>query len=215
MNFPSDKYEAVSNAASFVAVAAAAIVCLAALIGAKAAIISSADPLAISIEYSDFFEKAAPQEVIEEVLDEEAIDEQIIKKEVKRKEVKKREKVPEKNVSDEPSLAAQQPALSNVHAVNLSENQEFMNHFLRLVQKSLYYPKTARKAGISGIVEIKVTFSASGEIKNVGAAGRKYPKILGEAALKTMERVKKDWRPLLNPHKEQSVIIPVSFELTN
>lgn len=215
MNVWMDKYESVSNAGSLIAVALVAAVALVLLLNDRnVPVISGITPSVIVIEYSEFFEKASPSaQTAEEVFAEEIIPDPVVKKNIEQKEVKKQTKVSEEKAVSSEQQANSSPIVSDIKAVDLSAHEEFLSYFLGLVQKSLYYPRNARKAGITGIVEIKVTFTASGEIKNFALNGKKHSALLGDAALKTMEQVRKDWRPLLNPQKEQSVIIPVSFEL--
>ncbi|MDR1194931.1 MAG: TonB family protein [Endomicrobium sp.] len=206
------EYETVSNAGGMITVFAAVIFSAAVLFGGVKPITLSGVgmPASISIEYStelNTTQAAMPQKTVQK---QEYIEEETVN-----------EKVTEETAAEEfsPQKESQQQYAGQIQegfgeeSVDLSANDEFLSYFLRLVQSSLHYPKNARKAGISGIVEIKIVFSASGEIKNASVAGNKHHKILSEAALKTVEKVKKDWHPILNPRREQAVIIPVSFEL--
>jgi TonB family protein len=174
--------------------------------GEKPIILSGAGATAyMSIEYA--LESASSDEIAKEP---EAVkEEEIISQKVRRHETEK--SLPQKETAQKKVIG--NPGNAEESGWDLSKNDEFLNYFLRLVQSSLYYPKNARKAGISGIVEIKVIFSDSGEIRGASIAKKNHHKILGDAALKTVERVKRDWHPILKPRREQSVIIPVSFEL--
>jgi TonB family protein len=167
----------------------------------------------ILIEYSAQSEMSEESMESEISFSEESIPEPV---EVKREPLKpKPEK--QKKEKEESSLSASEKQVLGDSAVSGVENSqseldEFINSFLLLVQKHLYYPKNARKAGISGTVEIKIFFDAGGEIENFEIAGGNRRKILAEAALKTLETVKSDWRPQ-GLVKKQAIVVPVYFEL--
>lgn len=219
-----DRYEAVSNISAMAAVAAGAALSALVFLNHKPLAANTELSSVISIEYAEFSENILPSPEIScgKTFAREIEPEPALQEETVNEEIKKTEKISEEKISGAPSFKAPDEASSGVcssaAAADLSGNAEFLNYFLGLVQQSLYYPKSARKAGITGKVEIKVTFGASGEIKSAVVTETKHSEILGKAAIKTMERVSREWRPdefshFLKPHKEQSVIIPISFEL--
>jgi TonB family protein len=225
-----DKYESISNISAYAVVFIILLLSCFALFSDNTIRISGyGNP--ISLQYLDDGGSAGVENFQEELeLSEKTGDDVLLASEDKKPVVKKPEPVEKKklpqpvktplnaeNLTAAGTIAGDDNGEENGYlggaGENLSDNPEFINHFLRLVQSSLYYPRHAVNAGITGTVEIKVVFSSSGEIKSASIAGKKYNKMLGEAALKTMERVKKEWTPFLRPGREQAVIIPVSFEL--
>ncbi|MDR1941157.1 MAG: TonB family protein [Endomicrobium sp.] len=211
-----NNYETISNAASISVIIAISLLFAIASVGEKTIAVSGVMPFAVSVEYAllqaDFSQASSISES-----DAEGILPQI-KKTIQPKPQKK-EKISddmqetEKTVSDDEAQNAQYSPLPYGQSASQSDD-EFLQLFLQTVQALLYYPKHAQKAGITGIVEIKVSFSDSGEIESAQLAGKNHNKILGGGAMKTMERVKNKWRPVLKPQKKQTVIIPVSFKLT-
>ncbi|MDR2426801.1 MAG: energy transducer TonB [Endomicrobium sp.] len=199
------QYETISNTGGVFTVIALLLFSMVVLQGEKPIVLSgTGTTVSMSIEYAQELTLNSETTKEQEDVKEEVISQKAYKDLTENSAVDKQ--TPQKNVQENPNDAAQE-------GFDLSKNDEFLNYFLHLIQSSLYYPKNARKAGISGIVEIKVVFSASGEIKSASISGKNHHKILGEASLKTVERVKRDWQPILKPRREQSVIIPVSFEL--
>jgi TonB family protein len=91
----------------------------------------------------------------------------------------------------------------------------FIGEFRAVIQETLYYPKNARRAGITGEVKVRVVFSADGYVLSYELLEGKYHKSLGNAALTTLEDVRAKWKPPLEPGSEQAVIIPIIFEITS
>ena len=90
-------------------------------------------------------------------------------------------------------------------------SDQFINNFLTLVEKNKYYPKNARRAGLTGTVKVKITFDANGKITSAKLAPGNYHQTLGEAALATIEKAKRHWNPAGGG--PQSLTIPINFKL--
>lgn len=114
-------------------------------------------------------------------------------------------------VSEEPVKAAGPPAQPQM---TQGEYDKFLSAFLYKVKQELYYPKAAQRGNISGTVKVSIVFDANGHILSYKlAGGGNYHKLLGEAALKTIEQVKSVWKPPLAPGHQQTIVVPVVFEL--
>lgn len=114
-------------------------------------------------------------------------------------------------VSAEPVKAAGPPERPQM---TQSEYDKFLSAFLYKVRQELYYPKAAQRGNISGTVKVGVVFNANGHILSYKLADNgNYHKLLGEAALKTIEQVKLVWKPPLTPGHQQAIVVPVVFEL--
>lgn len=116
------------------------------------------------------------------------------------------------NYSAEPVKAAGPPAQSQ--QMSQGDYDKFLSAFLYKIKQELYYPKAAQRGNISGTVKVSITFDAGGNIASYKlAGGGNYHKLLGEAALKTIEQVKSVWKPPLAPGHQQTIVVPVVFEL--
>lgn len=115
------------------------------------------------------------------------------------------------NVSAEPVKAAGPPV--QPQQMSQGDYDKFLSAFLYKVKQELYYPKAAQRGNISGTVKVSITFNASGNVVSYKLAGGDYHKLLGEAALKTIEQVKAVWKPPIAPGHQQTIVVPVVFEL--
>jgi TonB family protein len=215
-----DKYEAVSNISGIITVSMVVLLLAARLWSQKPLVIDGFMQTSVSLEYTEYA-AAAHSELQAETAEVPSVREEAAAEETAEEIIADEEK-PEETKSAANSAAPSAESAGGAGAAAApfsgpqgepSENAEFINSFLRLVQSKLYYPKHARNAGITGTVEIKVTFSADGEITDCSVADGKYHKALAGASLKTMEQVKKSWQPMPGFSKEQTIIIPVRFEL--
>ena len=113
--------------------------------------------------------------------------------------------------SAEPVKAAGPPAAQQM---SQGDYDKFLSSFLYKVKQELYYPKAAQRGNISGTVKVSIVFDANGNILSYKlAGGGNYHKLLGEAALKTIEQVKSVWKPPIAPGHQQTIVVPVVFEL--
>lgn len=103
------------------------------------------------------------------------------------------------------------PAAAAVAAPQPSAVNSFIAQFRITVEKNKYYPKSARRAGITGIVKIRVTFNTQGYIAGAHLVPGDYPAELGQGALTTIERVKDKWKP--HGPGPSSLVIPLIYHL--
>lgn len=89
----------------------------------------------------------------------------------------------------------------------------FLSAFLAKIRQELVYPRAAQKANISGTVKVNINFDANGNVTSYQLASGNYNKMLGDAAEKTIARVKAAWKPPMVPGKAQTIVVPVVFEL--
>lgn len=94
------------------------------------------------------------------------------------------------------------------------DTSAFIGAFRAVIQENLYYPKNAHRAGITGEVKILVVFNADGSVLSYEALDGSYHKSLGKAAFSTLEAVRDKWQPPMDLGSEQTVIIPIIFEIT-
>ncbi|MDR0620389.1 MAG: energy transducer TonB [Deltaproteobacteria bacterium] len=92
-----------------------------------------------------------------------------------------------------------------------NESKRFVSDFLRLVEKSKFYPNEAKRDNITGTVKVKVSFNGVGDITGISLVTGGHDPILGQAALKTMEKVKARWRGKAGA--PDSLVVPIAFKL--
>ncbi|MDR1677183.1 MAG: energy transducer TonB [Deltaproteobacteria bacterium] len=90
-------------------------------------------------------------------------------------------------------------------------SRKFISDFIRLVEKSKYYPNEAKRENITGTVKVKVIFNGSGEITGVSLVSGNYNPILGQAAISTLNKVKGRWRARAGA--PNSLVVPINFVL--
>ncbi|MDR1486963.1 MAG: TonB family protein [Deltaproteobacteria bacterium] len=95
--------------------------------------------------------------------------------------------------------------------VSASQQEAFISAFVKTVEKNKFYPNEARNKGLTGQVKIRVTFDGQGLISSIELVDGDYPVVLGQAALKTMQTVKKRWQAKLGA--PNSLVVPISFKL--
>ncbi len=108
---------------------------------------------------------------------------------------------------------AGQPAPSLPAQMSATDYNLFVKAFLQSVQKRLYYPRNAQRAGIYGTVKVSIRFSAEGSIISYQLVSGDYHTTLGEAAITTIDNVKAVWKPPLAPGNAQTIIVPIVFSL--
>lgn len=114
-------------------------------------------------------------------------------------------------VSPEPVKSAAPPTPPQMAQ---GDYDKFLSAFLYKVKQELYYPKAAQRGNLSGTVKVGIVFDAGGQIVSYKLADSgNCHKLLGEAALKTIEQVKAGWKPPLAPGHQQTIVVPVVFEL--
>lgn len=112
-----------------------------------------------------------------------------------------------------PGPASPQAAEAAVPAapVAQADRDKFVAGFLRLVERSKFYPGQARRDNLTGTVRVRVSFSPLGEITGVSLAPGDYDPVLGQAALATMEKVRGRWKA--RPGAPGSLVVPIAFRL--
>ncbi|UQZ88036.1 hypothetical protein C4J81_01905 [Deltaproteobacteria bacterium Smac51] len=113
---------------------------------------------------------------------------------------------PERKEAPAKSAPAPAPAAPSREA-----QDKFASDFVKAVEKNKFYPKEARKAGLTGTVKVKVTFDGQGFIRSASLLPGSYPAELGEAAMATIEKVKKRWAP--KNGGPSSLTVPIGFRL--
>jgi|GEM_PF-6590188 len=91
------------------------------------------------------------------------------------------------------------------------KTNNFISKFTRAVEKSKFYPKAARQAGLTGTVKVRVTFNSQGLITGAYLIPGNYPPALGEAAMTTINKVKSRWAP--REGGPAALVVPISFRL--
>jgi protein TonB len=102
-------------------------------------------------------------------------------------------------------------AVTTTPKANPNESKKFISDFLRLVEKSKFYPNQARRDNVTGTVKVRVGFTAQGEINSIALVPGDYDQVLGQAALSTMEKVKSRWRA--KSGAPNSLVVPIAFKL--
>ena len=103
------------------------------------------------------------------------------------------------------------PAPAKAAAPAKAKASNFVGDFVATVERSKFYPKAARQAGITGTVKVRVSFDGSGQITGYSLVSGSYHPSLGEAALSTMAKVKGRWKP--KGGGPSSLVVPIGFRL--
>jgi TonB family protein len=90
-------------------------------------------------------------------------------------------------------------------------SRRFISDFLKLVEKSKYYPGQARRDGITGIVKVRVSFSSAGDITGMSLLPGSYDPVLGEAAMTTIDRARSRWKAKAGG--PGSLVVPIAFRI--
>ena len=78
-----------------------------------------------------------------------------------------------------------------------------------LINNSLYYPKSARRRGIVGKVELKFEISTEGEVYNIEIVSSKSD-ILSRAATKTIQKLSGKFP---KPTQKLNISVPIVYKL--
>jgi protein TonB len=168
-------------------------------------------PIPEEVPIEEPIEEPKPEEVIEQTLEEPDPEPFALEpkppppekpKVVKKKEVKPPTPVPR------PASAAN-PAPTMVVGPTADEQNKFVSDFVRMVERNKYYPREAKRQGVTGQVKVRVSFSPDGAVTSVSLTGGDYPPILAQAATQTMLTVQKRWKP--RPGAPPSLTVPISF----
>lgn len=126
---------------------------------------------------------------------------------VLKKEIPKPKKAPPKAKPE----AKAAPAAAQASAPARQSAPNFVSDFVKVVQRCKFYPKSARQAGITGTVKVRVSFDGQGGITNYSLVPGDYHASLGEGAMATMAKVKSRWQP--KGGGPSSLIVPIAFRI--
>ncbi len=89
----------------------------------------------------------------------------------------------------------------------------YLQRFRRRVQESLRYPLTARRQGLSGLVELEVLLEPSGRVSAVRLVSSSAHALLDEAALLAVKGLSAEPFPEALPRRPLRIRLPLVFEL--
>ncbi len=87
--------------------------------------------------------------------------------------------------------------------------QNYIVQIVKLLQENLYYPRRARKKGITGEVMVKFTIGVDSKVSNVKVL-KSNKDILSRAAVKTIQDLSGEFP---RPDEELSISVPISYKL--
>jgi protein TonB len=87
--------------------------------------------------------------------------------------------------------------------------QDNIAKIVRLLQENLYYPRRARKKGITGEVIVKFTLELDSSVNNIKVI-RSNKEILSRAAIKTIQNLSKKFPA---PKEQLNIEVPISYSL--
>ena len=148
----------------------------------------------VQVEKVEKIKKEEPKKVVEQELKKRVEQElETVKKVVASTTVTETLKPPQKK-----ELSSQE--------VYINENLEKIRN---LIKENLYYPRSARKRGITGEVLVSLTLSKEGRVESLEVKKSEHS-VLGRAAIKTIEDIV-DKLPL--PQEELVIEIPIIYSL--
>lgn len=89
----------------------------------------------------------------------------------------------------------------------------YLQRFRRRVQESVPYPLTARRQGLSGLVELEVLLEPSGQVSAVRLVSSSAHAVLDEAALLAVKGLSAEPFPEALPRRPLRIRLPLVFEL--
>ena len=104
------------------------------------------------------------------------------------------------------------PVVQQERTPDASEQEAFVARLMAEVERNKYYPLAAKRAGISGVVQLRVRIDTSGNIRHVELVTSPNA-TLGDAALATLEKVKGGWSGDGWRGPAFTVQIPMRFEV--
>ena len=94
-----------------------------------------------------------------------------------------------------------------------SPEESYLDEHLQLIasllRENLYYPRIARKRGVTGEVIIAFDLTTGGEIKNSVIVSGKYA-VLNRAAITTLQRLAGEFP---HPQEHLSLQVPIRYQL--
>jgi protein TonB len=87
--------------------------------------------------------------------------------------------------------------------------QEHIRQIALLLRENLYYPRIARKRGITGEVTVAFELLTNGEVRNVAVVAQAHP-LLNRAAVMTIERLSGEFP---KPDEPLTLQVPINYRL--
>ena len=116
----------------------------------------------------------------------------------------------EKVVFEEPTpVVIQETSQERAKRVENDYLDEHIKKIITLLRDNLYYPRSARKRGITGEVIVKFELLQNGEVKYVEVTSSKS-EILTRAAIKTINDLSGDFP---KPQEDLTLHVPISYSL--
>ncbi len=133
----------------------------------------------------------------------------LAKKKIKKKQFIKKEIVEETSLIPKQTIHQEKKKEKS-----LSPQKDYLNEHIQIIAQllrdNLYYPRSARKRGITGKILVKFKLSISGEVTNLEVINSKSD-ILSRAAIKTIQSMSTKF-PI--PSEELLLHIPIHYTLS-
>lgn len=147
-------------------------------------------------------------------------------KPIKPKHIKKtipaiKEKIKEEKTAEEiQEVVVSRKEIQTTHEENISEKElnpevkyldENIKLITQLIQENLYYPRSARKRGITGKVVVEFIISIDSTVRDVKIKSSQSD-ILSRAAVKTIENLSTKFP---KPKQELTLKVPITYSLSH
>ena len=112
------------------------------------------------------------------------------------------------------ALTATKPQVA-APALEVQQKQHYLAALAASINRSKYYPLSARRRGEQGVVVIRFVVQKSGELTDLAISKSSGSRRLDEAALKTVRRVT-PFRPIpaALDRDDWSISVPIAFSLS-
>lgn len=144
---------------------------------------------------------------VKEVIKEEEIKEEEIKIEIVEEKIVKKEPIIEHKKEELVNVESEEEKTLRLEKDYMSEH---IQKIVQLLQDNLYYPRSARKRGITGEVLVEFKLSSSGEVHSIEVTNSQSD-ILSRAAIKTIQNLSNDF-PI--PSEELLLHVPINYTLS-
>lgn len=154
-------------------------------------------------------------EITDEVLDIKPSPVELIKDEVLVEVVPEKPEIIEKLTVKEQIMQSAIPEKidDDVKIVKNTPHEEYMEinmqEIAQLLEENLYYPVSARKRNITGLVKVNFTLGVDAKVDNIKVV-ESNSDILSRAAIKTIEELSTKFP---KPHKEITLSVPINYSL--
>jgi protein TonB len=136
-----------------------------------------------------------------------------VKEEVKKEELM--QKIPQKVVEQKPlevkelkpeTKEEEQGSAKEVCSKEKVYLDKHLKEIIKLLSENLYYPRSARKRGIEGVIKVHFTLNKDASVENIQVVSSQSD-ILSRAAIKTIEELSKEF-----PKPQEVLILKVPIE---